>query len=55
VYGVITVEVQVGGTNTSPAWATSYDTTAVAGTGSWTNPANAEGAPDTVVATWTAP
>jgi hypothetical protein len=54
-WGAIVVEVQVGGTSTSPAWAASYDTTAVAGTGSWTNPANAEGAADGVFATWTAP
>ena len=46
-----------GGTNTSPAWAASYDTTAVAGTGTWTNPANAEGTGGSSGpwATWTAP
>ena len=46
-----------GGTNTSPAWAASYDTTAVAGTGTWTNPANAEGTGGSggPWATWTAP
>jgi hypothetical protein len=45
----------VTGTNTAAAWGVSEDTTAVAGTGSWTNPANAEGAPDSAYATWTAP
>jgi hypothetical protein len=45
------------GTDTSPAWATAYDTTAVAGTGTWTNPANAEGTGGSggPWATWTAP
>ena len=43
------------GTNTSPAWAAAYDTTAVAGAGTWVSPANAEGAPDGSWATWTAP
>lgn len=45
------------GTDTSPAWAASYDTTAVAGTGTWTNPANAEGTGGSggPWATWTAP
>ena len=43
-----------GGTNTSPAWAASYDTTAVSGTGTWVNPANAEGAADGSFAVWTA-
>lgn len=55
-YALIAVEVQVPtSVNTSPAWAVSYDTTAVAGTGTWVNPANAEGAPDGSWATWTAP
>ena len=44
-----------GGTNTSPAWAASQDVTAVAGTGTWTNPGNATGAADSSFATWTAP
>lgn len=54
--GLIGVEL-TGGTNTSPAWAASYDTTAVAGTGTWTNPANAEGTGGSSGpwATWTAP
>jgi hypothetical protein len=43
------------GTNTSPAWAASQDTTAVAGAGSWVNPGNATGAADGSFATWTAP
>ena len=53
----IAYEVLQGGTLTSPAWATSYDTTAVAGTGTWTNPANAEGTGGSggPWATWTAP
>ncbi len=42
------------GTSTSPAWAASYDTTAVAGTGTWTNPGNATGAADGSFAVWTA-
>ena len=53
-YMVIASLMAPGGTNTSPAWAASYDTTAVSGTGTWVNPANAEGAADGSVAVWTA-
>ena len=52
--GVFVADIPGGGTNTSPAWAASYDTTAVSGTGTWVNPANAEGAADGSVAVWTA-
>jgi hypothetical protein len=52
---MIGVEVQQAGTNTAAAYATQYDTTAQAGTGTWTNPQNAENAPDGVFAVWTAP
>lgn len=45
----------MGGTNTSPAYAASYDTTAVSGTGTWVNPADAEGTGTSPYATWTAP
>jgi large repetitive protein len=41
-------------TNSSPAYASSYGTGG-GGSGSWVNPANAEGAPNGVFATWTAP
>ena len=58
-WATIAVELIPGsfGTNTSPAWATNYDTTAVAGTGTWTNPGNAEGTGSSggPWATWTAP
>lgn len=57
-WGIVAAEViPPTGTNTSPAWATAYDTTAVAGTGTWTNPANAEGTGSSggPWATWTAP
>jgi len=45
------------GITTSPVWATAYDTTAVSGTGSWSNPASAEGTGGSggPWATWTAP
>lgn len=44
-------------TNTTPAYATNYDTTAVSGAGTWTNPAYAEGTGGSggPWATWTAP
>ena len=42
------------GTNTSPAYATAYDTGS-GGSGSWTSPGNADGAPDGACATWVAP
>ena len=53
--GCIATFLPYPGTNTSPAWAASYDTTAVAGTGTWVNPANAEGTGTSPYATWTAP
>jgi hypothetical protein len=42
------------GTDTSPAWATSASDLG-GGSGSWVNPGNADGAPDSSYATWTAP
>jgi hypothetical protein len=56
-WGVVAVEVlpPASGTDTSPAWAASQDTTAAPGAGTWTNPGNATGAADGSFATWAAP
>lgn len=56
-WSILTVAFKLlpSGTNTAALWAVSQNTTAVAGTGTWTNPGNATGAADTVFATWTAP
>ena len=40
---MVLVMEQASGTNTSPAYATTYDTTAVSGTGTWVNPATPKG------------
>jgi hypothetical protein len=56
-FGIMVLAYESAGTNTSPAWAANYDTTAVAGTGTWVNPGNAEGTGGSggPWATWTAP
>lgn len=40
------------GSLSGPAYASAVDTTALAGTGTWTSPGSAEGAPDGSYATW---
>jgi hypothetical protein len=54
--GIWTAQVPSGGTNTSPAWAASYDIVS-GGSGSWVNPGNAltGGGSSGPWATWTAP
>ncbi len=54
-YAAVVATFMPAGVNTSPAYASNYDTTAVAGTGAWVSPVNATGAPDSSYATWTAP
>lgn len=53
--GIIAVEaLPVTGTDTSPAYASAFSDLGD-GLGTWVNGANAEGAPDSTYATWTAP
>jgi hypothetical protein len=53
-WAVIAVEVQAGGTDSSPGYATSAADLG-GGSGSWVNPGNADNAPDSSYAVWTSP